>query len=120
MTTPPAISQDPLYQMLRNDDVAGFNQAIRDGKTCDLRGMDLRGLDLRGLLLKGMDVSDCYLRGADLRGIDFRGCNLDGVSLANARVSGCYFPADLGAAEIRMSVELGTRLRHPRSGHQAN
>lgn len=112
MTTSPAISQDPLYQKLRNDDVAGFNQAIKAGQTCDLRGMDLRGLDLRGLQLSGMDIRDCYLRGADLRGIDFRGCNLDGVSLANARISGCYFPAELSADEIRMSVELGTRLRH--------
>lgn len=111
MTTP-AISQDPLYQKLRHDDVAGFNQAIKAGQTCNLHGLDLRGLDLRGLILQGMDIHDCYLRGADLRGIDFRGCNLDGVSLANAKISGCYFPVELSADELRLSVELGTRLRH--------
>lgn len=108
----PTISQDPLYQKLRHDDVAGFNQAIADGQTCDLRGTDLRSLDLRGLDVRGMNLQDCYLRGTDLRGIDFRGCNLDGVSLANAKISGCYFPCELSAAEIRLSVELGTRLRH--------
>ena len=111
MTTP-AISQDPLYQKLRHDDVAGFNQAIASGQHCDLRGTDLRGLDLRGLILQGMDISNCYFRGADLRGIDFRGCNLDGVSLANAKISGCYFPAELSAEESRLSLEIGTRLRH--------
>ncbi|WP_221799930.1 pentapeptide repeat-containing protein [Oceanobacter mangrovi] len=109
----PGISQDPLYQMLRHDDVTGFNQAIADGASCDLRGTDLRGLDLRGIHFQGMDLTNAYFRGADLRGIDFRGCRLDGVSLANARVSGCYFPTEISADELRMSVELGTRLRHP-------
>ena len=111
MTTP-GISQDPLYQLLRNDDVEGFNNAIAQGHSCDLRGTDLRGLDLRGIKLAGMNLSDAYFRGTDLRGIDFRGCCLDGVSLANARVSGCYFPPELSAAELRMSLEFGTRLRH--------
>ncbi len=115
MTTP-GISQDPLYQMLRNDDVAGFNQAIDGGAECDLRGTDLRGLDLRGLHLAGMDLTDAYFRGTDLRGVDFRGCALDGVSLANARVSGCYFPAEISAEELRLSLEFGTRLRHPKKG----
>lgn len=110
MTTP-QISQDPLYQMLRNDDVAGFNQARESGQACDLQGCDLRGLDLRKLNLTEMDLTDTYFRGSDLRGIDFRGCRLDGASLADARVSGCYFPNDISATEIQMSVSLGTRLR---------
>lgn len=112
MTTP-QISQDPLYQMLRNDDVAGFNSAIEAGQPCTLQGCDLRGLDLRKLNVSNMDLTDTYFRGSDLRGIDFRGCRLDGASLADARVSGCYFPCDIPATEIQMSVSLGTRLRHP-------
>lgn len=111
MTTP-QISQDPLYQMLRNDDVAGFNSARESGQPCNLEGCDLRGLDLRKLNLTGMDLTDSYFRGSDLRGIDFRGCCLDGASLADAKVSGCYFPHDIPATEIQMSVSLGTRLRH--------
>lgn len=112
MTTP-QISQDPLYQMLRHDDVAGFNKAREEGQLCNLKGCDLRGLDLRKLNLTGMDLTDAYFRGADLRGIDFRGCCLDGASLADSKISGCYFPTDIPATEIQMSVSLGTRLRHP-------
>ena len=62
----------------------------------------------------GLDLSDAYFRGADLRGIDFRQTNLEGASMAEAKISGCYFPKELSAEEIRMSVELGTRLRYRR------
>ena len=108
----PIISDHPLYQMLRHDDVSGFNHAIEAGQQCDLAGCDLRGLDLRTLKMSPMNLQDTYFRGADLRGIDFRGCNLDGASLADAKISGCYFPIDLKADEIQLSVTLGTRLRH--------
>ncbi|KZZ44067.1 MAG: pentapeptide repeat-containing protein [Saccharospirillaceae bacterium] len=112
MTTP-SISQDPMYQMLRNDDVSGFNQAREQGQQCDLRNCDLRGLDLRNLNVENMDLSGAYLRGADLRGIDFRSCILDGASLADGKISGCYFPVEISATEILLSVTHGTRLRHP-------
>jgi uncharacterized protein YjbI with pentapeptide repeats len=110
--TGPIISDDPLYQLLRNDDITGFNQARSEGKACNLSGCDLRGLDLRRLIITGMTLENAYFRGADLRGIDFRGCNLDGASLAGARISGCYFPAGLSSEEIQLSVNMGTRLRH--------
>jgi hypothetical protein len=51
--TGPIISDDPLYQLLRNDDITGFNQARSEGKSCNLLGCDLRGLDLRRLIIKG-------------------------------------------------------------------
>ena len=108
----PIISDDPLYQLLRNDDVSGFNQARSAGKTCDLAGCDLRGLDLRHLQISGMSLENTYFRGADLRGIGFRGCALDGASLADAKISGCYFPTELSPEEIQLSVTMGTRLRH--------
>lgn len=108
----PIISDDPLYQLLRNDDVAGFNQARTQGQNCDLAGCDLRGLDLRNLQISGMNLENTYFRGADLRGIDFRGCMLDGASLADAKISGCYFPVELSPDEIQLSVTMGTRLRH--------
>lgn len=111
MTTP-NISQDPMYQMLRHDDVAGFNQARESERECDLRNCDLRGLDLRNINFDNMDLTDAYFRGADLRGIDFRSCILDGASLADAKISGCYFPPALSANEILLSVSQGTRLRH--------
>lgn len=108
----PVISQDPLYQLLRNDDIAGFNAARSKGQSVELRQCDLRGLDLRNINFSGLDLSDCYFRGADLRGIDFSGCLLNGASLADAKISGCFFPPEIPAQEILLSVTHGIRLRH--------
>jgi uncharacterized protein YjbI with pentapeptide repeats len=105
------ISSDPLYQLLREGKIAEFNARRAAGATVDLTGCDLRGLDLRGLDAAGLDFSDSYFRQADLRGIDFREARLDGASLNNAKISGTYFPAVLPAAEIQLSVQLGTRVR---------
>jgi uncharacterized protein YjbI with pentapeptide repeats len=108
------ISSDPLYQLLREGNIAEFNRRKAAGYKPDLTACDFRGLDLRGLDADGLDFSDSYFRAADLRGIDFRNACLDGASLNGAKISGAYFPANLSAEEIRLSVELGTRLR-PRS-----
>ena len=109
---PPRISQDPMYQLLRDEKVEQFNKLKADGKTCDLTGCDFKGLDLRKWDDQGLNLSDEYFRGADLRSVDFRGCNLAGASLADAKISGCYFPDEIGAQEILMSVQHGTRVRH--------
>jgi len=96
----------------RNDDIAGFNaQKPADG-TVDMRGGDFRGVDLRGLDARGVDFTDAYFRGADLRGIDFRESQLQGASIAHAQISGAYFPTELAADELLMSVNFGTRLRY--------
>jgi uncharacterized protein YjbI with pentapeptide repeats len=75
-------------------------------------GGDFRGLDLRELNADGVDFTDAYFRSADLRGIDFRNANLEGASLAHAQISGAYFPPELSADEILMSMNFGTRLRY--------
>ena len=108
---PPKITKDPMYQMLRVDDVRGFNRRKEQGGTCVLTNVDLRGLDLRGLDAAGLDFQGSYMRDADLRGIDFSAANLDGVSIRGARISGTLFPRDLPAEEIRLSWEQGTRMR---------
>ncbi len=108
---PPRISQDPMYQLLREEKVEQFNKLKADGKPCDLTGCDFKGLDLRDLDASGLDLTDAYFRGADLRSVDFRGCQLAGASLADAKISGCYFPDGITAQEILMSVQQGTRLR---------
>lgn len=108
----PIFSKDPLYQLLRVDNVKAFNIKREAGQDCDLRGVDLRGLDLRGLKADGLDLSGAYLRDADLRGIDFTRALLAGASLRGAKISGCLFPAALTAEEIRLSWDLGTRLRY--------
>lgn len=110
----PRKSADPLYLLLREGNSAEFNRRCKAGETCDLRGCDFRGIDLRGINPANLDFSDCYFRQADLRGMDLRGCNLQGASLHAAHVSGVYFPSELAAAEIDMSVRLGTRLRYSR------
>lgn len=108
---PPRISQDPMYQLLRDEKVEQFNKLKADGKSCDLTACDFKGLDLRNMDVSGLDLTDAYFRGADLRSVDFRECILSGASLADSKISGCYFPDSLAAQEILMSVNHGTRIR---------
>ncbi len=109
----PVIHNNPLYQLLRDENIAEFNQRKARGElTPDmLRGGDFRGLDLRGLDTEGLDLRDAYFRGTDLRGLDFRNTQLEGASFCQAHVSGCYFPPDISAAELRLSLDIGTRVR---------
>lgn len=37
---------------------------------------------------------------------------IEGASLAHAQISGAYFPVEVTADEILMSVNFGTRLRY--------
>lgn len=102
----------PLYRLLHNDDIKGFNtQKPKDGEV-DLSGGDFRGLDLRNMDTESVNFTDAYFRGADLRGLDFRHAKIEGASLAHAQISGAYFPVELTADEILMSVNFGTRLRY--------
>lgn len=103
---------DPMYQLLLDEKIEEFNRARASGKTVSLKGALFRGIDLRKLNADGLDLSDAYLRGADLRGVDLRNTRLEGASMCDAKISGCYFPDELSADEIRLSVEKGTRLRY--------
>ena len=107
-------SNDPFYVLLRDEHVQEFNRQRQPGTACDLSALSFRGRDLRGLDARQVNFQDAYFRDADLRGIDFREANLEGASLAHAKVSGCYFPPELSADELRLSVEYGTRLRYRR------
>lgn len=108
----PENANNPLVQLLLQEKIDEFNTRRAAGETCDCSGVLFRGLDLRGMQVTGISFKDAYFRGADVRGVDFRQCNLEGVSMAEAKVSGCYFPKQLSAAEIRLSVERGTRMRY--------
>jgi uncharacterized protein YjbI with pentapeptide repeats len=110
----PEISSDPLYQLLHNEEIDQFNIQRKTLDTSHLKAKNYRGLDLREIDASGLDFSDAYFRGADLRGIDFRQTNLEGASMAEAKISGCYFPKELSAEEIRLSVEHGIRVRYRR------
>lgn len=104
--------QHPLYALLRSDNVAGFNQQKAQHLPIDFSGGDFRGLDLRGMDASGVNFSDAYFRGTDLRGIDFRQSQLEGASIAHAQISGAYFPNQLSASELLLSLQFGTRLRY--------
>jgi uncharacterized protein YjbI with pentapeptide repeats len=108
----PEISENPMYQLLRSENVAEFNQRKQAGEICDFTDCDFRGLDLRELDADGIIFRNAYFRGTDLRGLDLRNCDLEGASLASANVSGVYFPDAIRAEEIQMSVTLGTRIRY--------
>ena len=103
---------DTMYQMLREGMVKEFNTRRKAGELCELRGADLRGLDLRNLDAEGLDLRDCYLRHADLRGVDLSRAMLEGASISSAKISGTYFPPELTAEEITLSLVHGTRMRY--------
>jgi uncharacterized protein YjbI with pentapeptide repeats len=110
--TKPEIKQDPLYQLLRNEDIKGFNEQRDKLDASALKSGDYRGLDLRNMDARGLDFSNAYFRNADLSGIDFRETNLEGASILDARLSGVYFPSELSPEEIRLSLQTGTRMRY--------
>jgi hypothetical protein len=43
--------------------------------------------------------------------MDLRKVDLDGASIHNARIGGTYFPVNIPAGEIELSVKHGTRMR---------
>ena len=112
------IPSDPIYQLLRSEKIEEFNKKKQAGQFYDFTNCDFRGLDLRGLNASGINFSGCYFRNADLRGIDFQASQLFGASLAGAQISGCYFPKDLHATEIELSVSRGTRMRYSIKGQE--
>jgi uncharacterized protein YjbI with pentapeptide repeats len=108
----PQIKDDPLYRLLREGAVDDFNSRRAAGESCDLSGCDFRTLDLRKLDARGLDLSNCYFRQADLRGLDLSATNLEGASINAAKISGTFFPVELSAEEISLSLTHGTRMRY--------
>ncbi len=106
----PLAMTKPHCQLLRQERVDDFNR-VAAKETPDLADANLRGCDLRTANLRTADLRGAYLRSADLRGVDLSGAMLDGASIHEAKVSGVLFPAEYDAAEIRLSIEYGTRLR---------
>lgn len=103
---------NPLYVLIHNEKISAFNAQKPKDAIVDLSDGDFRGLDLRALDAQGINFTNAYFRGTDLRGLDLRNAKLEGASLAHAQISGAYFPVELTADEILMSVNFGTRLRY--------
>jgi uncharacterized protein YjbI with pentapeptide repeats len=108
---PPRFLDDPAFKFLRSGDLTGFQQVTENRQTIDLSGADLRGVDFRNVDLRKLLLRDAYLRDADLRGCDLRHLDLSGASIQGARVSGTYFPQNVDAGEIQLSLQFGTRIR---------
>ena len=107
----PGFPQDPAFKLLRVGEVDAFHKNIEGRDVVDFTGADLRGSDLRKADLSKVILRDAYMRDADLRGCDLRDLDLEGVSLQNAKISGAYFPENVPASELRMSLQHGTRIR---------
>lgn len=108
----PKMLYHPLYELLQDEDIEGFNTLKASASNLDFSGGHFRGLDLRGIDADGIKFTGAYFRGADLRGVDLRNAILEGASIGEAKISGAYFPKDLPAEEIRLSLEKGIRMRY--------
>ncbi len=104
----PVIKQDPLYQLLRNEDIDAFNEQRDTLDTSELKSGDYRGRDLRKMNADGLDFSDAYFRNADLSGIDFRNTNIEGAPDGREAV-GLLFPG----GNQRGGNPAVTGYRHP-------
>lgn len=112
MSEKPQIKQEPLYQLLREGKIEEFNQRKAAGEKSDLTHCDFRNIDLRDINADGIDFSHSYFHQADLRGVNFRNTRLEGASINGARISGVYFPDELDAEEINLSLTHGIRMRY--------
>ena len=110
--TKPRFPDNEIFQALRGGDLETFSRlVIAHGRPVDFSNADFRGTDFRGAELTNVIIRGAYLKDADLRGIDLRQVDLEGCSLHKANVGGTYFPDNISAAEICMSIEYGTRIR---------
>jgi uncharacterized protein YjbI with pentapeptide repeats len=103
--------ESPLVVALRDGSSASSAAAAGPGQALDLSGANLRGVDLRFVNLRKADLRGAYCHSADLRGVDLSEAHIDGASFHMARVSGAYFPHNVSADEVRLSLEIGTRVR---------
>lgn len=108
------IRRTPKPQILFEENRDAFNKAVAAGKIMDFTNQNLSDLDFTGFNLSTANLNGAYLRGANLAGQDLSGASLHGASMKNAKISGCLFPPEISAEEIRLSIEMGSRIRHYR------
>ena len=63
---------NPLYILIRNEQISAFNAQRPKDTVVDLSNGDFRGIDLRALDAQGINFTNAYFRGTDLRGLDLR------------------------------------------------
>ena len=104
-----------MARALRDGEEVGTAGHDHPAQPLDLSNVNLRGADLRRANLRKADLRNAYCHSADMRGVDLSEANLEGASIHMARVSGAYFPPNVSPDEIRLSLEIGTRIRCQRS-----
>lgn len=112
MNEPEIKNDNPLYRLLREGFISEFNKEKELVEYCDLRNCDFRGVSLRGMDAEGVDLRGCYFRQADLRALDLSGAKLEGASIHAAKISGVFFPKELSADEVLLSLIHGTCMRY--------
>lgn len=111
----PRFLEEEAFKCIRAGDVNGYCRAVEGRKIVDFSGADLRATDFRKIDTSKIVLRDAYLRDADFRGCDLRQTDLEGASLHNAHIAGTYFPVNISASELQLSIEHGTRLRIQKS-----
>ncbi len=99
------------HELLRDEHITQFNREIKAlNEPVDLENCNLRGVDLRKAELKNANLKNSYFKMADIRGVDLSEAQLNGASFNKTRVGGVLFPKNVTSAEIKLSIEDGTRL----------
>src|SRR5690349_7963155 len=93
-----------LVLLLRDGRFEEFNHAAGQEDHLDLAGANLRGADLRQARLRNADLRNAYCHTTDFRGVDLSQANIEGASFHRARISGAWFPSNVSAEELKMSV----------------
>ncbi|MEI6128078.1 MAG: pentapeptide repeat-containing protein [Pseudomonadota bacterium] len=107
--------KNKFHAYARDEEFEKFNSELKTlTEPVDLESCDLSNLDLRKFNLKTANLKNSYLKMADLRGADLSEAYLEGASINRAHISGAYFPKNVSAEEIQLSVEHGTRIRYTR------
>lgn len=100
-----------MFDMLIDGNIDRFNEERAKGILPDFTKKNLRGIDLRRADFTGISLRDAILSHADIRGLNLHDSDMEGASMKDAKISGVFFPENLSASEIMMSVQFGTRLR---------
>lgn len=107
------MSDRRALELLQEERFEQFNALVDAAHgEVDLTNAHLRAYDLRKCHLAKANLRGAYMRASDLRGVDLSHAQLEGASIKEAKVSGVAFPRNLPPAEIMMSLQHGTRIRH--------
>lgn len=100
-----------MFDFLVDGNIDRFNEERAKGFVPDFSGKNFRGIDLRRAEFDGINLHGAIFSNADIRGLNLYNSDMEGASLKACKISGVYFPPNLAADEIMMSVQFGTRIR---------